>query len=363
MYGQFIPIQSVNRSALEYDITFYGRDEFHVPPAMDDPGLSGSRELRLHYQPVALPKPYYFEIHDAIISRDNVVARANPYRVFLENFPEVSRFTEGENHWVDRRLRHRLVSQTAAAPFNHERAYWFPSRAAKNYYHFLIDSCLRYVDLQAEGIITPDTKILFNLPPTDAQRWYIAALGISDDQIVVCGKGPTKVRDLILSASRRQRFAVSRAAIDSFNTQVRARLRTDALTTPRRFLVSRSGAATRRVQNEPELVEALKPFGFDVVRLEELSPGEQIALFSEAECIVAPHGAGLANLIYCTRSPTVIELIPGDFWGWGYFIQLTHTMGGTHRAIVGQYENTFSDDFLVDVKAIVAALSGLQLCR
>jgi capsular polysaccharide biosynthesis protein len=53
----------------------------------------------------------------------------------------------------------------------------------------------------------------------------------------------------------------------------------------------------------------LRPLGFQRVVLEECSPPEQIQLFQESEIVVAPHGAGLANLLFSTDA-TVLELHP-----------------------------------------------------
>ena len=63
--------------------------------------------------------------------------------------------------------------------------------------------------------------------------------------------------------------------------------------------------------HEAELEEALTEIGFVVVKPETMSAAEQIKVFSFAKIIVAPTGAGLANLLYAKRS-TVFEIIPQD---------------------------------------------------
>jgi capsular polysaccharide biosynthesis protein len=74
-----------------------------------------------------------------------------------------------------------------------------------------------------------------------------------------------------------------------------------------RLFVSRAGARRRRITNEAEVVAALAPMGFEAVRLEELSWAEQVACFRRAKVIVAPHGAGLANLAFCAPGTRVVE--------------------------------------------------------
>jgi capsular polysaccharide biosynthesis protein len=40
---------------------------------------------------------------------------------------------------------------------------------------------------------------------------------------------------------------------------------------------------------------------------------EQIALFSRAKAIVAPHGSGLTNIIFCGSGTKVIELVSPNY--------------------------------------------------
>jgi capsular polysaccharide biosynthesis protein len=78
----------------------------------------------------------------------------------------------------------------------------------------------------------------------------------------------------------------------------------------RRLYVSRERAGHRRVVNEPEIVSYLAGHGFEAIRVEELAFREQVSLFRDAEIVIAPHGGGLANLVFCTRGAKVIELFP-----------------------------------------------------
>jgi capsular polysaccharide biosynthesis protein len=64
--------------------------------------------------------------------------------------------------------------------------------------------------------------------------------------------------------------------------------------------------------NEADLEKALAGLGFRVLVAGELSVREQIAAFSRAKLIVAPHGAALANLIFAPPGATVVEIVtPG----------------------------------------------------
>jgi len=77
-----------------------------------------------------------------------------------------------------------------------------------------------------------------------------------------------------------------------------------------RIYISRANSMQRRIANEEKLLPVLRDYGFQVVKLEELTFGEQIGLFNEAEVVVAPNGSGLANLVFCPKGTTVIEIFP-----------------------------------------------------
>ena len=74
-----------------------------------------------------------------------------------------------------------------------------------------------------------------------------------------------------------------------------------------KILISRRKALSRRIFNEDEVMKALTPLGFSAYILEEMSFTEQIRLFAQAEMIIAPHGAGLVNILYAEKA-SVIEL-------------------------------------------------------
>jgi capsular polysaccharide biosynthesis protein len=77
-----------------------------------------------------------------------------------------------------------------------------------------------------------------------------------------------------------------------------------------RIYISRAGSSQRRIANEEKLLPVLLDYGFQVVKLEELTFGEQIGLFNEADVVVSPNGSGLANLVFCSKGTTVIEIFP-----------------------------------------------------
>ena len=76
----------------------------------------------------------------------------------------------------------------------------------------------------------------------------------------------------------------------------------------RRVYIDRkdSPSGVRQLHNSDEVREILRKFDFESVVLSELSLAAQAAVFREADCLVALHGAGLTNLIHCARRPHIL---------------------------------------------------------
>jgi capsular polysaccharide biosynthesis protein len=64
----------------------------------------------------------------------------------------------------------------------------------------------------------------------------------------------------------------------------------------------------RKIVNEHDLRELLKNYGFQVIIPDHLSLVEQYKIFNESKCIISPHGAALANIVFCERGTKIIEL-------------------------------------------------------
>jgi capsular polysaccharide biosynthesis protein len=87
---------------------------------------------------------------------------------------------------------------------------------------------------------------------------------------------------------------------------------------PRRFYIPRE--KTRSILNESELNPILRKNSIEIIRPESLSFIEQVALFSRAELIIAPHGAALANLIFAPPKSSVIEIFSPNYVNICYWV-------------------------------------------
>ena len=101
----------------------------------------------------------------------------------------------------------------------------------------------------------------------------------------------------------------------------------------RRIYLSRNDTATRKVVNEHEIMEILLGYGFVSVELEGMGLREQIALFRNATHIIAPHGAGLTNLLH-VRNASVLEIFQSGHGIRPDFFQLSSILGLQYRYAV-----------------------------
>lgn len=85
----------------------------------------------------------------------------------------------------------------------------------------------------------------------------------------------------------------------------------------RRLFLSRRNSSWRRLANEPELIDALVPLGFEVVCLEELGFADQLRMLGEAGFIIAPNGSALNNLIFTSPKTKVVVFCQHHFHNWG----------------------------------------------
>lgn len=191
-----------------------------------------------------------------------------------------------------------------------------------NYYHWLADVLARWYLIRQSGIPV-DCYVINGRGGKRAafQEETLAMLDIPRKQVVKSKKG------IHLSAKRLIVPSLQPYALNPFvphpmpGWAVRG-LRAEMLrrTQPRRehdapskLYVSRGDAKIRQVVNEEQVTELLRGMGFTVVMPGQMSVKEQIRLFAGAELIVAPHGAALANLLFCGEGTGVLELFAPNY--------------------------------------------------
>lgn len=86
----------------------------------------------------------------------------------------------------------------------------------------------------------------------------------------------------------------------------------------RKLYLSRRNASRRKVVNEEMLIESLALEGFSIIDCEKFSVAQMVDMMSYAHVVVGPHGAGMANIAFCSRGTYIIEFysahLSQEYW-------------------------------------------------
>lgn len=227
-----------------------------------------------------------------------------------------------------------------------------------SYYRTLIDQLpLLYVLGHAGEAVEGPVRLVYEPPLSPAEQHFVP--GCLPPGVELCPVEPGSLyrleRYLYASYLSWGGFGgLPRVYLDDF---LRAFAPRRPRTRDRLVYISRAGAEKgRRVLNEDRLLTKLGPLGFERVVLEELTIPAQIDLFHDAACVVAPHGAGLANLLFC-EDAAVVELFPQPVV-WPHYYVLCCSLGLRYRFLCGT-ERRRHASFDVDVEAVTRIVDEL----
>jgi Glycosyltransferase 61 len=187
-----------------------------------------------------------------------------------------------------------------------------------NYSHWLLDALPRLAALELAGF-RPENLMLATSPLTQPyQRETLRLCGWAAERIIeLAPMQALRARELFVTTDQPQpphpMFKGAPWAARYLRRHLGAQGGRADPAGGRRLYISRGDTGWRRVLNEPELVAMLAQRGFESVSLSGMSVGEQAKIFDAAAWIVAPHGAGLANLVFSRPEATVLEIFPRSF--------------------------------------------------
>lgn len=209
-----------------------------------------------------------------------------------------------------------------------------------NYYHWVQTSLprlqgLRYYEKQTGR----EPSLLIRSDPPAWVREWLSLLGYSDERIIEWDRKFAIADRLIVPVYPRlevtdprreysgSKHLLARPCACEWLRKEAARSVSNDSSFSSKVYISRDDAQSRRVLNEEELTRELAKHGFERYVLSELAVKDQVELFTNAETIVAPHGAGLVNMIFATDCD-IIELSPPPLRPT--FFMLSETLGLNH---------------------------------
>ncbi len=105
----------------------------------------------------------------------------------------------------------------------------------------------------------------------------------------------------------------------------------------KKIYISRADATRRKISNEFEIISFLEKYEFSVVKLEHLSFLDQVNLFRNVEVVVAPHGGGLSNIVFCSEKAKIIEIFSPSYIVLCYWF-LSQQIGLDYYYLLGEGE-------------------------
>ena len=234
-------------------------------------------------------------------------------------------------------------------------------------YHFLLEILPRLALMETPGVPEPDRWYAPVKHPFQREMLELAGFLPDADVIDADLVGHVRAESLLVPGFPDNALQTPPWAVDF----IRERLGDPSLelVQGRRIYITRGRQRNNRtVRNEPEVLGLLGERGFEVVDPGTMPVVEQIRAFAEAEWIVGPHGAGLANLAFASPGASVVELFPPDYVATCYW-KLAHCVPGlAYRYLVGQGKpprdgrmNRVSSDITVDLTALSRMLDSLPV--
>lgn len=225
----------------------------------------------------------------------------------------------------------------------------------ENYYHWWIDTLARVWLNEASPyancplVVTRLTKRF--------QRESLDLLGVRVEEMTAAAE---RFDYLIFAAGLAHGAADAISAdVVRFAAWCRQRLALSTAIPRRKLFLSRAMAKYRHIVNEDDVL-AILPVDFERVDTEPMSVREQALLFSQAAVVVAPHGAGLTNLLFARPGALIIELVPAMDPPVTYE-HLAMLLGHRYRRVrceqVGDVTHNWTNrDLFADVQAVADAL-------
>ena len=171
------------------------------------------------------------------------------------------------------------------------------------YYHFLLESLPAFIRSlghsdDTAAVVVPEVR------PAIIDE-ILRHLGIAEERIFPASR-PLRLRQHVFTGLSPYSGFVDPSDLQLLKTSISSLA--PGLVEPDDIYVSRRNTPRRGLANEAELERVLITKGFKIVYAEQLSFREQIDTFRRAKSVIAPHGAGLANLTWCEEFPSVVEI-------------------------------------------------------
>lgn len=211
------------------------------------------------------------------------------------------------------------------------------SAKANIYFHWMTDLLPRIELLRRSGIALDNIdKFIVNSYESPFQRETLAILGIPAYKIIEsCKYRHIKAERLLAPSLPGKPGNPPLWVCEFLRQEFLENFINDKPEKVERLYISRSQAPYRKIINEAEVKAFLEQRGFRSVVLEAMTVPEEAALLASAKVVVAPHGSGVTNTIFCQPGTKIIEIFSPYYVNVGYW-SMANQIGLDYYYLIGE---------------------------
>ncbi|RMG13755.1 MAG: DUF563 domain-containing protein [Cyanobacteria bacterium J055] len=231
------------------------------------------------------------------------------------------------------------------------------------YFHWMLDILPRFELLKRSGINWDEIDYFLIDDRQSFQQESLQHLAIPPSKVMSLSPGSQIRASQLIVPSFPGSIAWMPSWTCDFLKTLFLSVEDGQLSRPRdRLYIRRANASSRRVLNENEVLKLLDRFGFRSATLESISVRDQAELLANCSIVIAPHGSGLTNLVFCQPGTKVIEIFSPNYvypcyWlvsnlvDLEYYYLLGETMPGVYLQKLA-YPDERHEDIVVDIEKL-----------
>ena len=240
------------------------------------------------------------------------------------------------------------------------------------YYHWMFDILPRIELIRRSGIKSSEIDwFVVNSLSKPYQKETLNILGIPSEKILESDRhNHVQATELIIPSFPGYLDWVPQGTINFLRRSFLPQISLAKTNVGQKIYISRAKSRNRHLVNELEVSKLLNSQGFKTVFLEEMSVLEQVAIFANAETIVAAHGSGLTNLVFCSPSAKIVELFSPNYVRTDYWM-ISQQLQLQHYYLIGQsfdclplrnlmYQNALTEDIFVNISSLQLILEHIR---
>lgn len=270
------------------------------------------------------------------------------------------------------------IRNTEGRQVNVEAARFLPCRIPANYFHALVECAPRIVTLEGHANLKSPLLLSNQTPLTVLEAIKRVARG---DEIIRFSRNDEILVSEISTPTAHTAFYDSTVepwwkgsgmywpVINEFRNRLMETVPREPSPKQVFFVRSSDSLNGRGLCNQNELVQIAEQFGFIPVDPGKLDLDGQINIMRNAEVIVGPGGASMANLMFGHEDLKVLALVSDHLHDFAMFSTLAHHAGAQYFTLTGPsnrhlgrtefHRDVFHGDFWISPRKFRSALKSL----